>query len=66
LRLDAAGKPSFVSSVVSDLPFDGGSTGLAELGDYFSARAVANTMRSVVLPAPYPILRSPNKGFTRR
>jgi len=65
LRLDAAGKPSFVRSVVSDPPYDGGSTGLAELSDYFSARSVATAMRSVMLPAPYPILRSPNKGFTR-
>jgi hypothetical protein len=46
LRLDAAGKPSFVRFVVSDHPYDGGSIGLAELGDYFSARSVATAMRS--------------------
>ena len=66
LRLDATGKPSFVRWVVSDLPFDGGWIGPDQLGDYFSARSVANAMRSVMLPAPYPILRSPNKGYARR
>jgi len=66
LRLDAAGKPSFVRWVVSDLPFDGGWIGPDQLGDYFSARAVANTMRSIMLPAPYPILRSPNEGYVLR
>lgn len=63
LRLDAAGKPSFVRSVVSNPPYDGGSIGLAELGDYFSARTVASAMRSVMLPAPYPNLRSPDTGI---
>jgi hypothetical protein len=46
LRLDAAGKPSFVRVVVSDHPYDGGSIGPSSLGDYFSARTVASAMRS--------------------
>lgn len=46
MRLDAAGKPSFVRFVVSDHPYDGGSIGPSQLSDYFSARIVANTMRS--------------------
>ena len=63
-----------VSRVLSALwfpinPIDGGPLGAigpSWLGDYFSARIVATAMRSVMLPAPYPILRSPNKGYARR